>query len=120
MHTGHDRSKIHAEQAKGELCERDVGHFRDGRQSHNARSGEAMMRSIIILIATGYLFATSPAEAGCPGLKGDALQKCMQNEHARSGPPTILFLGPDGTEQKLKTADVTRSIQTVCQHAKQD
>ena len=102
----------------GELCE-DVGHFRDGRQSHPALS-EPMIISIIILIATGYLFAAFPADAGCPGLKGDALQQCLQGEHARSGPPTILFLGPDGTEQKLETAAVTRSIQTVCRHAKQD
>jgi hypothetical protein len=78
-----------------------------------------MMRVMaFILIATGYLFATSPAEARCPGLKGDALQKCLQGERARGGPQTILFLGPEGHELKLDTAAVTRSIETVCKEAK--
>ncbi len=77
-------------------------------------------RIAVILFTVAHLFAASPAEAGCPGLKGQALQKCLQGERGRSGPPTILFLGPDGTEQKLETAAVTKSIQTVCRHAKQD
>jgi hypothetical protein len=79
-----------------------------------------MMIRILILLASGYLVVAPPAKAGCPGLKGDALQQCLQNEQARSGPPAILFLGPDGTEQKFETAAVTQSIQTVCRHAKQD
>lgn len=74
----------------------------------------------LILFAVGHLFVASPADARCPGLKGDALQKCLQGEGARSGPPTILFLGPDGKEQKLETTAVTKSIQTVCTQAKQD
>jgi hypothetical protein len=79
-----------------------------------------MIIRIVVLLITGSLLAASPAQAGCPGLKGDALQKCLQGEQARSGPSTILFLGPDGTEQKLETAAVTQSIETVCRHAKQD
>jgi hypothetical protein len=79
-----------------------------------------MIIRIAVLLITGSLLAASPAQAGCPGLKGDALQKCLQGEQARSGPSTILFLGPDGTEQKLETAAVTQSIETVCRHAKQD
>lgn len=79
-----------------------------------------MMIRMTVLLATGYLLVAPPADAGCPGLKGDALQKCLQGEQARSGPPTILFLGPAGTEHKLETAAVTRSIETVCRHAKQD
>jgi hypothetical protein len=73
-----------------------------------------------ILIAAGHLIFTSSAEARCPGLKGDALQKCLQGERDRGGPTTILFLAPDGTEQKFDTAAVTRSIETVCKDAKQD
>jgi hypothetical protein len=73
-----------------------------------------------ILIAAGFILFTCPADARCTGLKGDALQKCLQGKRDRGGPPTILFLGPDGTEQKFDTAAVTRSIETVCKDAKQD
>src|SRR5919112_362584 len=79
-----------------------------------------MIRAIIILIASGFLMAASPVKGGCPGLKGDALQQCLQGEQPRSGPPLIIFIGPNGTEQKLETAAVTRSIQTVCRNVKQD
>jgi len=73
-----------------------------------------------ILTATMQTFSDSPAEARCPGLKGDALQKCLQGERERGDPPTILFLGPDGKEHKFDTAAVTRSIETVCKDSKQD
>lgn len=73
-----------------------------------------------MLIAAGYLFFASPVEARCQGLKGDALQKCLQGERDRGGPSTMLFLGPDGKEQKFDTAAVTRSIEAVCKDAKQD
>lgn len=73
-----------------------------------------------ILIAAGFVLFALPADARCPGLKGDALQKCLQGERDRGGPPTILFLGPNGKEQKLDTAAVTRSIETVCKDTKQD
>lgn len=80
------------------------------------------MTSLIafLLLTAGHLFTASSSEARCQGLKGDALQKCLQGERARSGPPTILFLGPDGKEQTFDTAAVTRSIETVCRHTKQD
>ncbi|HKN88242.1 MAG TPA: hypothetical protein VJV04_15365, partial [Nitrospiraceae bacterium] len=74
----------------------------------------------LFLITIALFFPASPAEARCPGLKGDALQKCLQGERDRGGPPTILFLGPNGQEQKFDTAAVTRSIETVCKDAKQD
>ena len=80
-----------------------------------------MIRVVMsIQIAAEFVLFTFPAHAKCPGLKGDALQKCLQGERDRGGPPTILFLGPDGKEQKLDTAAVTRSIETVCNNAKQD
>jgi hypothetical protein len=74
----------------------------------------------LLLFAAGHVHSISWAETRCPDLKGDALQKCLQGEHDRGGPPTILFLGPDGKEQKLDTAAVTRSIETVCKETKQD
>ncbi len=77
-------------------------------------------RIALILFAVGHLFVPSSAEARCAGLKGDALQKCLQGERDRGGPPAILFLGPDGNEQKVDTAAVSRSIETVCKAAKQD
>src|SRR5690242_7394574 len=73
-----------------------------------------------ILIAAGFVLFASPADARCPGLKGDALQKCLQGERDRGGTPTILFLGHNGKEQKLDTTAVTRSIETVCKDTKQD
>ena len=73
-----------------------------------------------LLVAAGHVHSTSWAEARCTGLKGDLLQKCLQSERDRGGSPTILFLGPDGKEQKFDTAAVTRSIETVCKDAKQD
>ena len=45
-----------------------------------------------ILIAAGFILFTCPADARCTGLKGDALQKCLQGKRDRGGPPTILFL----------------------------
>lgn len=81
-------------------------------------------RAILVLtnlwLLTISLPSISSSDARCPGLKGAALEKCLQSARQEKTAPTILFKGPDGTDQKFDTAAVTRSIEVVCQQVKQD
>lgn len=74
---------------------------------------------LMLLIIAGCLLAAS-AEAACRGLKGDAYEKCLQGAREDKTSSTILFKGPDGTDQKFDAAAVTKSIEVVCRQAKQD
>jgi hypothetical protein len=97
-----------------------------GRRVRNGRSvkmkgTDLVVALLLLLLILGANLLPAPsALAACSGLKGDALQQCLQKAPASTGPPTMLFIGPDGHNQKVETAAVTRSIESVCQQAKQD
>jgi hypothetical protein len=61
-----------------------------------------------------------PAGASCPGLTGEALQRCLRGELADTGPRKIVFYAPDGTRHVLESTDVSKSISHVCRSVKQD
>lgn len=85
------------------------------------KGADFMVVLLFLLLTAGANLLTAPsAEAACSGLKGDALQQCLQKAPPTSGPSVMLFIGPDGHNQTVDTAAVTRSIETVCQQAKQD
>jgi len=64
--------------------------------------------------------APSPATDGCEGLRGDALQSCLQGGSIGRGARQITFFGPDGKGHDFVYAEVSRAIAVVCDSIKQD
>lgn len=58
--------------------------------------------------------SADPTEANCPGLQGDALQRCLQGELRAAGPPAVAFFDAKGKATAIDKAVVTRSMTEVC------
>lgn len=58
--------------------------------------------------------AVTPAEASCAGLQGDALQRCLQGESRKGGPPAVLFFDAQEKSITIDKALVNRSMTEVC------
>ncbi len=65
--------------------------------------------SVFLLIG-----AVTPAEASCAGLQGDALQRCLQGESRKGGPPAVLFFDAQEKSVTIDKAVVNRSMTEVC------
>jgi hypothetical protein len=76
----------------------------------------------MVLFVVGFVpaVAVMPAEAGCAGLKGAALERCLKGEVSDPGPKRIVFHGTDGTSHAIDSAAVSTSIESVCRAVKQD
>lgn len=65
--------------------------------------------SVFLLIG-----AVTSAEASCAGLQGDALQRCLQGESRKGGPPAVLFFDAQEKSITIDKALVNRSMTEVC------
>ena len=73
----------------------------------------------IVVTAIASLFIPATVDASCPGLQGDALEKCLK-DNTDTGPRKVTFYGPDGKGHELDTAAVTESIENVCKAVNED
>jgi hypothetical protein len=83
------------------------------------RSVAAALISLCLGAGSG-MPAPSPAAETCEGLRGDALQSCLQGESKGRGARQITFFGPDGKGHDFVYAAASRSIAVVCQAITQD
>jgi hypothetical protein len=75
--------------------------------------------ALLIMLASFYLMPAFAAP-NCPGLQGDALERCLKGEAQEVGPRTVVFYGPDDKEHEFEAATVTKSMETVCKGTKMD
>ena len=61
-----------------------------------------------------FLVVAASAETRCSGLQGGALQRCLQGESRRDGPPSILFFDAQEKTFVIEKAVANRSMTEVC------
>jgi hypothetical protein len=61
-----------------------------------------------------FFVAAAPAETRCAGLQGDALQRCLQGESRRGGPPVVFFFDAQEKSVAIDKTVVNRSMTEVC------
>ena len=60
------------------------------------------------------------AGAGCRGLKGEALEHCLQGRASNKGGEAFVFLDERGDPVQVNAEAAGRSMEAVCQTAKKD